>query len=101
MSSIRLVLTPVLVCDEADHGINVRMTLDIPHFEKDQVLFHHTMFRGPIKTMQYTSDDLRLQDALDSVPIHHQDSKDGRQRKFLAGRDLPSRGLTVEYKAIP
>lgn len=65
MATLKLLLTPSLVCDLADQSIHVRMTLtNIPSTAKDQILFHHTLVTGPIKTQQYTTDDIHLGDTL-------------------------------------
>lgn len=58
MPSLKLLLAPLLPDNKADHNIHVRMILDIPVIKKDEILFHHTLVRGPIKTMQYTAEDI-------------------------------------------
>ncbi|RFU26542.1 hypothetical protein B7463_g9803, partial [Scytalidium lignicola] len=76
------------------------MILEIPVVAKNEILFYHTLARGPIKTMQYTPDDIEIKDALGKVPVHSKD-QNRRQRNFLVDRDLSSGELTVEYRAIP
>jgi hypothetical protein len=74
--SLNLLLSPLLTCNDADQCINVRMTLDVPATAKNGIIFHHILARGPIKTMQYTSDDVKVQDSLGPVPIYSQVSED-------------------------
>lgn len=101
MPSLKVTLTPSLPEDEADHCIHVRMTLDIPAIKKDEILFYHTLVRGPIKTMQYTTDDIQLRNSFGPVPIYAQNSGDNRQRKFLTKIDMSPGQIFVEYQATP
>ncbi|KUJ09670.1 uncharacterized protein LY89DRAFT_690119 [Mollisia scopiformis] len=101
MPTLKLLLTPSLACEAANQCINVRITLDVPGFEQDAILFHHILSRGPIKTMQYTSDALHIRDALGPVQVHHEDSGRRRFREFLVDRDVPPGELTIEYQALP
>jgi predicted metalloprotease with PDZ domain len=101
MSSLRLILTPRLDCEPADQSIHVRMVLPITSKAKDDILFHHVLARGPIKTQQFSTDAVTIHDASGSVPVHCADSKDGRRRVFHAGRDLATGELAIEYTAAP
>jgi hypothetical protein len=77
------------------------MILDIPAIAKDEILFHHVLVRGILKTMQYSADAIKIRDSLGPVPVYSQDSKDKRQRKFFARRNISSGQLIVEYQATP
>lgn len=101
MPSLQVVLTPHLDCEDNDQSINARTTLSIPAKPKDDILFHHVLARGPIKTQQYNAEAITLKDASGLVPIYSTDSKDGRRRMFHAGRDIAGGEVTVEYTAAP
>ncbi|ETS75349.1 hypothetical protein PFICI_12293 [Pestalotiopsis fici W106-1] len=101
MTSLRLILTPHLDCDPEQHSISVRMILTLPDKVKDDILFHHVLARGPIKTVQYTASDVTIRDTNGSLPLYAADSKDGRRRMFHAGRDVAPGEVSVEYTATP
>lgn len=99
MPSLKLLLTPFLACDKADQSIHVRMTVNIPAITKYDFLFHHLLVRDPIKTQQYTTEAIQLRDSQVPLQVFSQDTKDNRQRKFFAGKELSASRLTVEYTA--
>ncbi|MCJ1386607.1 hypothetical protein MMC17_009733 [Xylographa soralifera] len=102
MPSLRLCLDPFFDNKETVQTIDVRMVFDVPQKHKDDTLFHHILVCGPVPTMQYTANDIRIQDSsLNIVPVYTKDTKDGREREFCLGKDLPAGDLIVQYQARP
>ncbi|KAK6221089.1 hypothetical protein LQW54_001662 [Pestalotiopsis sp. IQ-011] len=101
MPTLQVALTPHLDCEDNDQSIHVRMTFTVPAKAQDDILFHHVLARGPIKTQQYNAEAITLKDASGLVILYSADSKDGRRRMFHAGRDLAGGEVTVEYTAAP
>ena len=101
MPDLNLYLSPSFDNDGAAQYIDVRMTFDTTQKHKDDMLFHQTLARGPVPTMQYTADVIQLRDSRGIVPINTEDTKGGRQRNFRIERDLPPGRLIVDYRAMP
>ncbi|KAF3018835.1 hypothetical protein E8E14_005574 [Neopestalotiopsis sp. 37M] len=101
MPSLQITLTPHLDCDPEHHSIGVRMVLFVLSKAKDDILFHHVLVRGPIKTQQYTASDVMVRDIDGALPLYAVDSKDGRRRTFHAKRNIPPGEQSVEYTARP
>lgn len=102
MPALELQLIPHLSCEAANHSLHVRMLLQTPALAEHDALFHHVLCRGPTKTQQYTTEDIRVRDSLGcQVRLRSQDSKDGRHRTFHATPGLAAGELTVEYEATP
>ncbi|RDW58754.1 hypothetical protein BP6252_13230 [Coleophoma cylindrospora] len=100
MPSLKLLLKPSLMGETTEHAIYVRMTLEIPMIKKDEIVLQHILSRGPVKTMQYTSDDIQIKDPFGTVPVYSRDPTRNR-RNFFLERDLVPGQLTIEYKAVP
>ncbi|RDW57755.1 hypothetical protein BP5796_12556 [Coleophoma crateriformis] len=100
MPSLKLLLKSSLTDQTTSYAIHVRMTLENPIIKKDEIVLHHILSRGPVKTMQYTSDDIQIKDLLGTVPVYSRDPNRS-QRKFFVERDLVPGQLTIEYKAVP
>ncbi|MCJ1395906.1 hypothetical protein MMC18_008792, partial [Xylographa bjoerkii] len=102
MPSLQLSLDPIFDDDGTAQIIHIRMVFSTPQKHKDDTLFHHILTRGPVPTMQYTSNDIHIQDSfLDVVPVYAKDIKNGREREFCLGKDLQAGDLTVQYQARP
>lgn len=102
MSVLYLHLTPHLSGKAEDHSIQVHTRLPTPVLTKGDIIFHHVLCRGPIKTQQYSTQDISLRDTHGSpIELHSEDSKDKRQRTFCIKSDLAAGEVTIDYKARP
>lgn len=102
MSTLHLHLRPHLSGKAEEDSIQVQATLPTPALTKGDVVFHHVLCRGPIKTQQYSPEDIRLLDNHGSpIELLSEDSKDKRQRAFHVGADVAAGEVTVNYEARP